>query len=106
MPIETIREIDAANFLYFCAHLDVHFESFDDGWITYATQPHLHTGRVFKVKTNCQNVKFTRDSSIPMGSFYFEDGFDSGYTTWGEIYGRNGDLTDSTSVCMTLFGQS
>jgi hypothetical protein len=39
-----------------------------------------------------------------MGSFHFEDGFDSDYTTWGEIYDGNGNLTDSTSVDMTLFG--
>ena len=104
MPAKTVRQIDAANFLYYCAHFNVHFESFDKGWITYATHPHCHTGRVFRVKTNCQDVKFTRDSSIPMGSFHFEDGFDSDYTTWGEIYDGNGNLTDSTSVDMTLFG--
>lgn len=94
----TVQELDAANFLYFCEHLYVYFESFDKGWITYATQPHPHTGRIFKIITNDLDVQFTKDSSIPISGFYLDDGEPA---TWGEIYGRDGNLTATTSPHMS-----
>lgn len=92
MVSNSVEYIDEASFFYYCIHLKVKFESLDNGWFTFSTAPHKHTGRVFKIITNCQ-MNFHKDDEIPMESFITN--FIDKNTTWGEIH-KDGVLLQST----------
>jgi hypothetical protein len=73
-------------FLYFSSHLLVKFEKFHKGWITYSTEHHPHTGRVFKIVTNYTDTHFTAKELQPIS--YFEELLraDEGRYAWGEVW--------------------
>lgn len=78
-------------------HVLVRFEKFQKGWITFSSEPHPDTKRVFKVHTNYQDFKFTRDQLITINYLGVSD--DGYYHTWGEIY-VNEKLTETTDPDM------
>lgn len=79
-------------------HILMRFENFRKGWITFSSDPHPETKRVFKVHTNYQDFKFTRDQLFTIK--YLEVSDEDYYRTWGEIY-VNGKLTETTDPDMS-----
>jgi hypothetical protein len=89
--LQSSSKMDVDTFLYYSSHLLVKFEKFHKGWITYSTEPHPHTGRVFKIVTNYTDTHFTANETFPISYFkdlLVEDG-------WGEVW-KDGVMLHTT----------
>lgn len=84
------KHISPEEFNYSYGHIKVKFEKFHRGWITFVSEPHTHTKRVFRVITGYSaKLRFHRDQDFTV-SWFGIDGDD----TWGEIY-LNDELVES-----------
>jgi hypothetical protein len=93
--LQSPAKMDVDTFLYFSSHLLVKFEKFHKGWITYSTESHPHTGRVFKIVTNYTDTHFTVNESWSISSFEELLKADTYPRAWGEVW-KDGVMIHTT----------
>lgn len=93
--VESVKTMHPEEFLHYGGHLPVKYESSAFGMVTFSSEPHKHTGRVFKVIVELDYFSIAKNDTRYINWFNVSNGID--YSCYGEIY-KDSNLVATTRI--------